>query len=250
MSGQSEFLLSEILELLTLINRNSKMNNIEMKCLETLFDNQEDAFELTNPTKLVSNCFNDANIMAEPLVESTTISDWELENEITFDELERLQEQFEEADLYGPDGDYIDTSDDLEAPPGFVVEKEEDTAVVNFLAVNTLYSVLVGPSSENIPEAMLLSSPQAHNTTELDAAAGFILGSIVEQSARGLVEIGQLVTVDSLPAVQHHVKDTRKQQACANRLTVLELVVPITAAYPLAGYGSQHKLWKPGLCSA
>lgn len=46
-----------------------------------------------------------------------------------------------------------------------------------------------------------------------------------------------------------NIKDTRKQQACANRLTVLELFAPMASAR-LTESGSQHKLWKPGLSSA
>ena len=46
-----------------------------------------------------------------------------------------------------------------------------------------------------------------------------------------------------------NIKDTRKQQACTNRLIVLELFAPMASAL-LTGYGLQYKVWKPGLSSA
>lgn len=89
----------------------------------------------------------------------------------------------------------------------------------------------------------------AQNATELDTAVEFIPDSIVVQGAESLVAAPQLATDDSHPAVQCHTKDTRKQHACANRLTVLELFAPMASAL-LTGYGLQHKVWKPGLSSA
>lgn len=47
----------------------------------------------------------------------------------------------------------------------------------------------------------------------------------------------------------HSIKVTRKQHACVNRLTVLDLFAAMVSAR-LTECGSQHKLWKPGLSSA
>ena len=89
----------------------------------------------------------------------------------------------------------------------------------------------------------------AQNATELDTAVEFIPDSIVVQGAESLVAAPQLATEDSHPAVQCYTKDTRKQHACVNRLTVLDLFAAMVSAR-LTECGSQHKLWKPGLSSA
>ena len=89
----------------------------------------------------------------------------------------------------------------------------------------------------------------AQNAMELDTAVEFVSDLIVVQDSIELVAAPQLATNDSHPAVQCHTKDTRKQHACVNRLTVLELFAPIASAHS-TGYGSQHKVWKPGLCAS
>ena len=67
----------------------------------------------------------------------------------------------------------------------------------------------------------------------------------VTPSAEIVVKV--LLTTDN--NCNHSIKVTRKQHACVNRLTVLELFALMTSAL-LTGIGSQHKVWKPGLCSA
>ena len=102
-------------------------------------------------------------------------------------------------------------------------------------------------SIELLASSLVVDSALA--TTHSSVMEEYIPDTIVVQSAEDLVAAPQLATNDSLPAVRHHTKETRKQHACVNRLTVLELFAPMAFALH-TGIGSQHKLWKPGLSSA
>ena len=100
-------------------------------------------------------------------------------------------------------------------------------------------STLVGTDTDHL----------VFNTSSNEDTLCFSTEAVPDSVVGTILVVLHIVTVGTVPATQHYSKDIRQQHVVANRLTILRGFAASIASITSVN-SSQHKVWKPGLCTA